>query len=150
MKKLHLEKLINAPRQKVWENIVNDQPYRQWTAVFMPGSFFEGSWEKGAKIQFLAKNDKGELEGMTSEIAENRPFEFLSIKHLGFVKNGVEDTTSEEIKKWTPSHENYTLSEEDGKTLFALDMDVADEEEEMFKEIWPRALEKLKEISEQD
>lgn len=148
MKKLHLEKLINAPRQKVWENIVNEAPYKEWAAEFMPGSTFEGSWEKGAKIQFVSKNEQGELEGMSSEIADNRPQEFISIKHVGFIKNGIEDTTSEEVKKWTPSYENYTLTEQDGKTLFALDMDVAEDYEEMFKEMWPKAMDKLKEISE--
>lgn len=47
---------------------------------------------------------------MTSEIAESRKPEFISIKHLGVVLAGKEDTTSEEAKKWAPAYENYTLT----------------------------------------
>lgn len=57
---------------------------------------------------------------------------------------GVEDTESEEAKKWTPAFENYTLSETDGKTKIEVDLDTNEE----YAEMWPKALEKLKEISE--
>ncbi len=152
MKKLHLEKVINAPRQKVWENIVNDEPYREWVGAISPGvsSHFEGSWEEGAQIKFVGTNEEGKLEGMSSEIAENRPNEFVSIRHVGVIMNGIEDRESEQAKKWTPAYENYTLSEEDGKTTFTLDLDIDEEFEDMFREMWEKGLEKLKEISERE
>jgi len=65
--------------------------------------------------------------------------------------NGIEDTTSEEIRKWAPAFENYTLEElEEKKTLFKLDMDATEEYYDMFLEMWPKALTKLKEVSESD
>lgn len=85
---------------------------------------------------------------MTSEIAESKPNDFISIIHLGIVKNGVDDTESAEAKKWVPAYENYTLKEEGNKTRFILDMDVAEEQEQEFKEIWPKTMQKLKEVSE--
>ncbi|NJK71643.1 MAG: hypothetical protein HC932_05395 [Thermales bacterium] len=47
---------------------------------------------------------------MTSEIAENKQYEFVSIRHLGYVLNGVEDTTSPEITALMPSYETIVLS----------------------------------------
>ena len=46
---------------------------------------------------------------MVSEIAENKPNEFISIRHLGYIANGIEDTQSEAIRAWAPAYENYTF-----------------------------------------
>ena len=150
MQKLHFSIIINAPKEKVWDKMFSDLSYREWTKVFMPGSYFEGSWDKGAKIRFLAKDGNGKLNGMISTIEENRPYEFISIKHLGVVHDGVEDTTSDEVKKWSGAHENYTFEETDGKTEVLVEMDSDDEFVKMFEEMWPKALAKLKEISERN
>jgi len=85
---------------------------------------------------------------MISEIAENRKYEFISIKHLGIIKNGIEYTASPEIKGWAPAFENYTFTEQAGITEVSVDMDTDEENEKMFEEIWPRALAKLKRICE--
>ena len=151
MRKLHFELLINASKEKVWESIITDASYREWTKPFSPDSnesYFEGGWEKGSKIRFLSKDENGETMGMLAEIAENRKYEFISIKHIGMIMNGVEDTESEEVKKWTPAVENYTLSVVGGKTKVVVDLDTNEEYAEMFEEMWPKALEKLKEVSE--
>jgi uncharacterized protein YndB with AHSA1/START domain len=148
MQKLHFSIVINAPKEKIWQTTIGKDTYPLWTEVFSPGSNFEGSWEKGSKILFGALNENGEKEGMVSEIAENRPNEFLSIKHIGILKNGVEDTESPEAKKWTPAYENYTLKEVDGKTEFSVELDSTDEFADYFNSMWPKALEKLKEVAE--
>lgn len=148
MKKLHFSILIDAPKEKVWDTVIGKDTYPQWTEVFSPGSHFQGSWEKGSKMLLLSPKDNGKHDGMVSEIAENNPPEFLSIKHVGLLKDDVEDTTSERVKKWSPAYENYTLKEVDGKTEFIVDMDGEDEYVDFFNEIWPKALEKLKEVAE--
>lgn len=149
MKKINLVITINAPREVVWDAIVNDAKFRLWTSAFQESSYFEGGWNKGDTIRFLATNEKGEKEGMVSEIAESIYPEYISIKHLGYIVNGVDDTTSEEIRKWAPAYENYALEKfEENKTLFKLDMDAADEYFDMFMELWPKALAKLKKVSE--
>jgi uncharacterized protein YndB with AHSA1/START domain len=144
MKKLHFETLINAPRRDVWDTMLEPETYQKWTAEFMEGSYYEGSWEKGESIRFLGPDGSG----MKAVIAENRPHEFVSIKHVGLITDGVEDTESEEVRSWAPAYENYTLSERDKSTRVEVDIDVTPEYEEMMTETWPRALEKLKEISE--
>jgi hypothetical protein len=150
MKKLHFSTRINAPKEKVWHAMLDDQPYREWTAAFNPGSYYKGDWSKGSKILFLGPNaETGEEGGMVSRIAENKPYEFVSIEHLGIVFNGVEDTTSDAARKWAPAFENYSFKETDGATEVLVDIDVDEEEAEMFKQMWPSALQKLKEIAEE-
>jgi uncharacterized protein YndB with AHSA1/START domain len=149
MQKLHFSITINAPKEKVWHAMLDDEPYREWTKVFSEGSRFEGSWEKGSKILFLGPDpETGEEGGMVSRIADNIPYEFLSIEHLGIIVNGVEDTTSEEAAKWTPAFENYTFTEKDGVTELLVDMDINDEYVDMFNKMWPDALGRIKEIAE--
>ena len=94
--------------------------------------------------------ETGEEGGMVAVIAENRPYEFISIKHIGMINNGVEDTTSEEATKWTPAYENYTFKEKDGRTEVLVKIDIEEEYHEIFEEMWPQALQRLKELSEKD
>lgn len=90
----------------------------------------------------------GKEGGMVSRIAENHPYEFLSIEHVGMVAGGVEDTTSEMAKKWAPAFENYTFRDADGGTELIIDMDVEDEYAEMFRGMWMDGLKKIKGIAE--
>jgi uncharacterized protein YndB with AHSA1/START domain len=147
--KMHFEIVVHAPVQKVWEMMLTQETYKEWTSVFEPTSHYEGSWEKGSKIKFLAADGSG----MLSEIAENILHKFVSIRHLGEIKNGVEDTTSEAVKKWMPAFENYTFTENGAETLLVVDMEMPSTPEakamkEMFEGMWPKALLKLKEICE--
>src|SRR5690625_2679372 len=144
MKTLHFSKTINESADKVWNTMLEDETYRQWTAAFNEGSHFEGSWEEGEKIMFLGPDGNG----MVSTIAENRPHEFISIKHIGVIQDGVEDTESEEARKWAPAYEKYFFTEKDGKTTVSVDMDIEGEYEEAFNEMWPNALQDLKKLAE--
>lgn len=148
MQKIHFEISIQADPEKVWDAVVEDKKYREWTAVFSPGSYFEGSWEKGEKIYFIGVNENGLKEGMVAEIAENKKYSFISIRHLGYFKGGTEDTTSEAVKSWVPAYENYTFRKMGEETKFEVDVDVEDKYLEMFQDLWPNALKKLKEIAE--
>lgn len=149
METIQFSILIDADKQKVWNTMLNDKSYREWTKEFHAGSYYEGSWNTGSEIRFLGPDDKGEMGGMFSKIKENREYEFISIEHLGVISKGIVDTTSEEVKKWTPSFENYTFTEKDNKTEVKVDMQVATEYKSMFEEMWPRALKALKKLSEQ-
>lgn len=147
---MHFEIVIHAPVQKVWDMMLGEETYKQWTSVFEPTSYYKGSWEKGSSIKFLGGDGSG---GMISEIAENILYKFISIKHLGEIKNGVEDTTSEQVMKWAPAFENYTFTDKGTETHLAIDMEMQSSPEskamkEMFEEMWPKALLKLQEISE--
>lgn len=149
MQKLNFSIVINAPKEKVWNTMLEDKTYRQWTEAFAPGSHYVGDWNEGSKILFLAPNKEGKMEGMVSRIKENRQNEYISIEHLGFVKDGKEDTSSDEVKTWAGALENYTFNENNGKTEVLVDMDSNEEYAEMFNNMWPKALQKLKELAEE-
>lgn len=144
MKTQHFDIFIQAPRKHVWSTMLQPVSYEQWTAPFSEGSRFEGSWDQGSRIRFLGP----EGGGMVAEIAENRPGEFVSIRHLGFIQNGVEDTTSEAIRAWAPCYENYTFIDEAGGTRLKVDSDVFGDYEAFMAETWPRALAQLKSLCE--
>lgn len=150
MHKLNFSIIINAPKDKVWSTMLDDATYRVWTEAFAAGSHYVGDWSKGSKILFLGPNPTtGKMGGMVSRIKENRLHAYISIEHLGMVNDGEEDTTSEAVKAWAGVHENYTFKEKDGKTEVLVDMDSSGGEfEEMFKDMWPKALQKLKELAE--
>lgn len=148
MKKLHEEILINAPREKVWEIIIGKQTYPIWTKPFSEGSNFDGGWNQGDMIRFVGPEEDGTVSGMVSEISESRKPEFLSIKHIGIINHGVEKTSGPEVEKWAPAFENYTLLDVEGQTKFSVEMDIDEEYEKQFSQMWPEALKILKELSE--
>jgi hypothetical protein len=144
MEKIQFSMNINAPKEKVWKTMLNEDTYRIWTDVFMPGSHYIGDWSKGSKMLFRAPG----VGGMVSRIEENKPYEFISIKHLGELKDGKEDATSELVDEWSGAFENYTLRETNGKTTVQVDMDTTEEYVDMFQKMWPKALQKLKDLAE--
>lgn len=148
MQTLQFSILIRADRKKIWNAMLEDKTYREWTRAFHEGSYYEGSWTKGSEIRFLAKNDQGIPEGMFSRIKDNIEYQFISIEHLGIISDGKVDTTSEEVKKWASSFENYTFTDKGGQTEVLVDIQVDENYVKMFEEMWPKALKLLKEICE--
>jgi hypothetical protein len=148
MEKLRQTIFINAPRERVWDVMLADETYRQWTSAFHPGSYYKGDWSEGSKILFLGPSPEGGEGGMVSRIKENRPHEFISIEHLGIVRDGVEDTEGAEAKKWAPAFENYTFADAPGGTELSIEMDIESTAKENFETMWRNALTSLKEIAE--
>jgi hypothetical protein len=151
MQKLHYSIHINAPKEKVWDTMLQNTTYREWTKPFNPGSTYIGEWDQGSEIRFVGTNEKGDLleGGMYSRIKENRLHEYISIEHLGIIlPDGTVDTTSDAVKKWVPSFENYTFTENNGGTDVIVDIDMSDEFKEEFDKMWPQALRILKELAE--
>ena len=148
METLQFSILIHADKRKVWDTMLQDKSYREWSREFQAGSCYEGSWTKGSEIRFLAPDDSGAMRGLFSRIKDNIPYQYISIEHLGVIDNGVVDTTSDEVKKWTPSFENYTFAESGDSTKLAIDMQIEPDYKSMFEEMWPRALKALKALCE--
>ncbi len=136
--------LINADKQKVWETMLEEKSYRLWTNEFGAGSDYQGSWNQGDEIRFLAPDSSGKLQGIFSRIKENVKYQFISIEHLGLINNGINDTTSEQAKKWANAYENYSFNEINGKTELKIEMQIEPEYKSMFEEMWPKALKALK------
>lgn len=154
MQQVHESIFINAPREKVWDIMLTKDTYQEWTRPFSPGgsaSTYDGDWNAiGSTIKFIGTDpETGKDTGMIARVKENRKPEYVAVEHYGMMLNGVEDTTSDEVKKWAPSIESYTFTEKDGGTQVDISVDTPEEYAQMFKEIWPKALIELKRISEQ-
>lgn len=145
MKRIQFISTINAPVPTVWRLMLGVEGYKRWASAFAEGCYFEGSWEQGAKITFLAPPSG---DGMVSEIAQNRTHEFISIRHLGFISHGVEDTTSESVRAWAPAYENYTFNSVPEGTKLIIELEVISEWAQYMNEAWPKALALLKQLSE--
>jgi len=147
MEKINFSTEINAPSEKVWKVLWDHESYKKWTAPFFEGSYAKtDNWKEGSKVLFLSP----EGDGMVSRVAANKPNKFMSFEHLGIVKKGVEDTESEEVKSWAGAKENYTLTEENGKTKLYIEMDSNEDFKDYFLKTWPVALEKVKELAEKN
>lgn len=146
VKTLEFKARIAAPVEKVWPIMFDAEGYSQWTAPFGEGSTFEGSWAEGERIRFLGPGGSG----MLAEIAVNRRHEFLSIRHLGYVINGVEDTSSDDVCSWAPAYENYRFASVAGGTEVTVEQDVLVGYEDYMNDAWPKALAALTALCEAD
>ena len=149
MKTLQFTKEINAPAQKVWDTLWNENTYSQWTASFNPdpngSSVIQSDWKVGGKTLFLDTNGNG----MVSTIKNmSEPYEVV-FEHLGEVIDGKEDTTSDRVKSWAGSLEEYHLSENNGITTLQASVQTGDEWEGMMNNGFTKGLEIVKKIAEQ-
>lgn len=151
MKKLQYTINIEASADKVYNTMLgldDKATYEAWTAEFNPTSTFEGNWEKGSKMYFIGTGEDGQKGGMVSEVAENIPNKFVSIRHYGILKGDTEITTGEEIEKWAGGLENYTFEENNGITTVIVEVDITEDYVDYFNETYPKALSKLKSMLE--
>ena len=151
MKQVQFNITINASAGKVYRNMLgldDIDTYNQWTAVFNPTSTYEGRWETGHKILFIGTDKNGKKGGMISEIAEIIPNQFVSIRHYGILDGDKEITDGSDVEKWAGGLENYSFEEVNTVTKVTVVSDVTEDFIEYFNNSWPKALLKLKEISE--
>ncbi len=142
---LNFSIVINAPVEQVWQRMFDDAGYRNWTSAFCEGSYFAGSWQQGETMRFLSPSG----DGMVATIAELEPLQFVSIKHLGFIVDGKDDFSSEQVTSWAPAFENYRFQTVPGGTEVLIEQDIAPEYEQYMADSWPKALQKLKSLCEQ-
>ena len=135
---------INAPKEKVWEILWSDNSYSKWTRVFCEGSYAKTDWQEGSRVHFLSPGGNG----MYSIIEKKDDNRFMSFRHEGEMKDGVELPLDDKSRMWAGATENYTLSEEDGKTELIVDMDIVESHEAYFDENFPKGLLLVKGLAE--
>jgi hypothetical protein len=142
MEKLKFNISVKAPREKVWKVLWDDATYRQWTSVFSPDSHAKSDWKEGSKIHFLDGKGNGMYSIIETKIGNTQ----MTFKHIGEIKNDVESPASSD---WGDARESYFLSETENGTELRVELDAVGEFLDYFKEVFPKALQKVKELSEQ-
>lgn len=140
MKKLQFTIEIHAPAIKVWDALWIDENYRQWASAFQPGSYFVSELSEGSEIQFL----NPEENGMYGVVEKNVRNEKMHILHKGEIQNGQKQPES----YGADAIEQYDLEERDEVTALTATMNVPEDYIPYFAEVFPKALEKVKEIAE--
>lgn len=103
MKRLQFNTTIKASVAKVYNTMLglsDKKTYEAWTTELNPTSTYEGNWTKNSKILFIGTGENGEKGRMVSEIIENIPNQFVSIRSYGILKGDTEITSGEEVEKW--------------------------------------------------
>lgn len=144
MKKLTFTIDINAPKEKVWYALWDEENYESWTSVFCPGSFIVSDWNEGSKIHFLSP----EGGGMFSKITIKKPFERMLFQHIGEIQNFEEQPITEATKLWSGCEERYDLVEKNGITTVTASVDTVEDHVDYFEKTFPSGLERLKQIAE--
>jgi uncharacterized protein YndB with AHSA1/START domain len=147
---LHFNIAIDASPDKVYRTLIDKKGFTEWTSVFNAASHFEGTWEKGTKMLFLGKDADGKTGGMASRIKENIAGRFISIEHLNIIKDDQEITSGPEFREWTGALENYSITGDKEKTFLSVDVNTNEEFRSYFRDTWPKALDKLKVLCEEE
>jgi len=147
MKTLQFTKEIKAPAQKIWDTLWNETTYPQWTDAFNPNgdSFMKSDWEVGGRTLFLDGNGNGMVSTIKSK---NEPYDIV-FEHRGEIVDGKEDTSSEKVKDFAGSLEEYHLTENQGSVTLKASVQVDEEWEEAMTEGFTKGLEIVKNLSEQ-
>ena len=87
MRKMHFEISIRASPEEVWNAIVDDKSYREWTSPFHEGSFFEDDLNVGEM----------ELLEILSELEEMFQVELVSEQENIVTVQDLIDLLSEKI-----------------------------------------------------
>ena len=136
---------IKATPSKIWKALWDEQCYRQWCSVFYEGSYLKADdWEVGSKVFFLGPDHSG----IYSLIEKHIPNKTIQFKHIGKVANKKEQPIDEETKTWSGATEIYTVTEETDHNNLTVELDIMDEHLEYMTATFPKAMEKMKDISE--
>jgi uncharacterized protein YndB with AHSA1/START domain len=142
MNQLHYDTHIKAPRATVWKVLWDDASYREWTKVFADGSYAVSDWNEGSRIQFI---DPASNDGMSAIIEKKVPNEYMCFRHVAEIRNGKEEPYPES----QVGRERYTLTATAGDgTQLRVDLDAPEQYQAVFDDKFPKALERVKELSE--
>ncbi|WP_288461862.1 SRPBCC domain-containing protein [uncultured Chryseobacterium sp.] len=147
METLSYEIIINAPKEKVWDVLWNENTYSEWTKFFNPNSasFMKSDWKVNGKTYFT----NAEGAGMVSTIDSLEKPDQIVFKHLGMRdEEGNEDTESMEVKQWSGCFEKYFLIDFDGQTKLHAEVQTEKDWEEHMNTGFTKGLQIVKELAE--
>lgn len=148
MKVLEFKIDINTTVENVYNSMIDDTKFIEWISVFSPNFSFKGSWNKGETITYISPDKNGSINGMISRIENNIPNQLIHIQPIGILEDGVEYLRGEKVEGLDQFYEKYTFGSNENSTIVTIETSVYEDLEDYFSVMWPRALDKLKEICE--
>ena len=142
MKELQFSAQINAPKERIWATLWEDATFRDWASIIDEGTYLQGEMKEGNEIQFISSVNGYGVTSLIEKLIQN---EYVLIKHSADTQDSG---MQEREREWTGGTESYLLTEKNGVTTLLVSTDVPDELEEMFNIRLPRALERIKTLSE--
>ena len=143
MKEIEFEIEIFASKERVWATLWEDTAFRDWAGIIDEGTYMKGEMREGNEIQFISSVNG---YGVTSLIVKLIPHEFILFKHEADTR---ERGQHKRRKEWTGGTESYALVENSGITKLIVKTEVPLEQEDTFNSRLPRALERIKTLSEE-
>lgn len=137
---------IDAPRETVWNVMLDDDSYRSWTEPFCPGSYADTDWKEGSKVIF----SDGAGSGMVGRIVVSRFPEKVSVEYTGVLMNDEEDADSDFARALRGTHETYILTENGNGTLLSIESDMTADYFDSMSEAWDKALLRIRELAEEE
>ncbi len=135
---------IKATPEKVWQVLWDDATYREWTSPFSEGSYAVSNWNEGDSVHFLSPSG----DGMNCIIDKKIDNKYIAFKFVGELKNFKEVPVDEKAKEWIGGMETYELTQNGDITLLKAKVDMVENHKEYFDTTFPKALEKVKQLSE--
>lgn len=141
MKEMQFKIEIKAPRERVWDILWQDKTFREWADLVDPGTYMVGELKEGNEVHF---NSAGGY-GVKSFIAKLVPNEYILFRHKADTRDNGENDREEQ---WAGGKESYSLVHKEGVTTLAMTFDVPPELEEIMNSNYPKALARVKRLSE--
>jgi uncharacterized protein YndB with AHSA1/START domain len=133
---------INATKEKVWGTLWRDASFREWANIIDPGTHMVGDLKEGGEVQYISSENGYGVTSLVEKLVAN---EFLLLRHHADTQEAGKQARE---KEWTGGKESYSLTEKDSVTTLTVAVDVPPNLEEYFKNIFPKALERVKVLAE--
>lgn len=135
---------VNAPREKVWEVLLNEKYTKQWYTAFSESTQAQTDWRAGSKAVFVDDNKNG----IFGKIIVNKPNEEVAIEYEGIIANGKEDYDSEMARSFKGAIERYKLAGRNGSTNLDIELDMGEPYYDSMSEAWDKALQHIRKLAE--
>ncbi len=135
---------IHASPERIWSVLWNEASYREWAAIFYPGTYAEGEWRLGGRLKFLSPGQGG----IIAEIIRWQPSAEMQIRYIGLVENGEEILSGPIIEQWGEAIEAYFIHPTNEGTELKVRLSMETDFMDDLLSLWPAALNKIKTLAE--
>lgn len=141
MKKMVFKIKITSTKEKIWNSIWQDKNLRDWSSIIDLGTYMKGVLKESSTVQFIS----GGGYGVTSYIKKLIPNEYIHLIHKSDTQDLGKNIREDQ---WTGGNESYRLIENNDHIILELKLDVPEELQSIMANRYPKALSRIKELSE--